>query len=194
MLGTSISVSSQESWSQEKTIDNIRAYSRMKSGKDYYEYRTVFTVKSSFRGAVDLVFDIANFKNWLPNCVESKVIHKVSGTVLLGYTVTEAPWPASDRDAAFIVTKRKEKENCYSITMEGKANDYPLQKGKVRVHDYHAVWKITELAPDNLEIEYIASFNPGKGAPNWMIKNSVIEARIKSSQNLIKELKKREDS
>jgi ribosome-associated toxin RatA of RatAB toxin-antitoxin module len=182
---------SQQKWVQEKHVDNIRAYSRMKEGRDFYEYRTVFTVNAPLSKASNLLFDVANFKNWLPNCLESKVVRKENEDVLIGYTVTDAPWPSTDRDVAFKVTRKRISANCVTLTMESRSDYFPEQKGLVRVREYQAVWKITETESNLLEIEYIASFNPGSSTPNWVIKNSIIDARIESSKNFIREVKKK---
>ena len=56
---------------------------------------------------------------------------------------------------------------------------------------YFAQWTIIEIAPNKTQIEYIGSFDPGKSYPNWMVKNSIIDARIESSKKLIQALKKK---
>ncbi|MEX1192023.1 MAG: START domain-containing protein [Brumimicrobium sp.] len=182
-------VSSQSEWIEEESKEDIKAYSRIKEGKDYYEFRTVFEVNTSLITARKLISNISHFKNWLPSTLESKVLKVVSDSVLYAYTVTEAPWPASKRDLVFKVTKRKTGNNTYSIIMEGKPDFHPLQKDMIRVQEYNAIWKITKLNANLVKIDYSASFNPGSTYPNWIIKNSLVEARIQTSLNFIEEVK-----
>lgn len=181
----------QQKWTQEKYVDGIRAYSRMKEGKDYYEFRTVFQVNSSLKKLSDFIFDVANFKTWQPNCMESRVLKRESDDLVIGYTATDAPWPSTDRDVAFKVTRKRINDKTITITMESRSDYYPVQKSFVRVYEYHAIWKLTETTMNQIEIEYIASFNPGKGTPNWVVKNGIIDARIETAQQLIKEVKKK---
>lgn len=190
LFSCSIGASAQDAWVEEKSEGGIKAYARIKSGKKYYEFRAVFQTKGNLKKAVQIVTDVDNFKNWMPNTLESKIVKKVNDSTFYAYTVTSAPKPASTRDAAFKVTRKRNNATSYSIIMEGKPESYPIQSGKVRVKEYFAVWKITQIAPDLIEVDYIASFNPGDSFPNWMIKNSLIDARIKISKLFIEQMKK----
>jgi ribosome-associated toxin RatA of RatAB toxin-antitoxin module len=180
---------SQQKWTQEKNVDGIRAYSRMKEGKDYYEFRTVFHVSTSLKKLSDFIFDVGNFIKWQPNCLESRVLRRESEDVIIGYTISDAPWPSTDRDVAFRVTRKYVNEKLITISIESRSDYYPVQKSYVRVYEYQAVWKLTETGPNMVEIEFIASFNPGKSTPNWVVKNGIIDARIETAKALIKALR-----
>lgn len=189
-LVLTLSVFGQGEWEKETYKDGIQSYSRIKEGKDYYEFRTVFTTKSTIYEAKKLITNIDNMKNWLPSTLDSKLLEKVSGTEFYGYTVTDTPWPASNRDLVFKMTVKRYSSKSYTITLKGAPDYYSLQSGKVRVLEYFAVWKI-DLKDDNLiEIDYTASFNPGSTYPNWLIKNSMVEARMATSLNFRRELEK----
>lgn len=189
-LVLTFSVFAQNEWQKETKENNIQAYSRLKEGKDYYEFRTVFTTKSTIYKAKKLITNIDNLKNWLPSTLDSKLLEKISDTEFYGYTVTDAPWPASDRDLVFKMTVKRHSSKSYTITLRGEPDYYASQTDKVRVLEYIAVWKI-DLIDDNLiEIDYTASFNPGSTYPNWLIKNSMIDARIETSLNFRKQLEK----
>lgn len=180
----------QNDWVKESEENGIKAYSRLKEGKDYYEFRTVFTAKTTIYEAKKLITKIDNLKTWLPSTLESKLLDKVSDTEFYGYTVTDAPWPASNRDLVFKMTVKRHSSKSYTITLKGEPDYYPKQSDKVRVYEYLAVWKI-DLKKDNLiEVDYTASFNPGSTYPNWLIKNSMVEARIETSLNFRKQLEK----
>jgi ribosome-associated toxin RatA of RatAB toxin-antitoxin module len=177
----------QNEWIAEKNESSIQTYSRLKKGKTYYETRAVFTVRASVNRVVQLVTAVDDFKVWLPHTIDSKIITRVNDSVFYGYTVSEAPWPLSDRDVYFKVTVTRN-GNEYIITLLGKMNDYPLQTNKVRVKGFHAQWRISELKNGEVEIEYIASFDPDGGAPNWIIKNRLIDVRIETARQLMKQL------
>lgn len=173
----------QDNWVLEKRESDIKAYSRIKEGTDYYEFRTIFKVDASILDAKNLITDVANFKNWLPNTKASKLLKKVNDNVYYGYTVTETPWPLSDRDLVFKATVKKLGSKKYSITLEGTPDYIAEDKKKVRVQEYKAQWIIKEIEPNVIKVYYQASFNPGSSYPNWMIKNSMIDARIETSLN-----------
>lgn len=177
----------QNQWTVEKNESNIQTYSRIKQGKTYYETRVVFNVKAPVKQVIKLITSVDDLKTWLPNTIDSKITSRVNDSLFFGYTVTSAPWPLSDRDTYFKVTNKKINGK-YIITLEGKMNDYPLQSDKVRVKDFHAKWSITPLKNGEVEIDYIASFDPDGAASNWMIKNRLIDIRIETALNIIKQL------
>jgi hypothetical protein len=182
-------ISTNNSWDFEKHEDGINAYSRIKDGTNYYEFRTTFTVKSQLDEVIGILTNVTNFENWLPNTKKSKILNRVNATTLYGYTVTETPWPLSDRDLVFKMTKTKLTDTRYQIRLEGEEHYYPEQSGKVRVKSYIAVWDIKK-STNGVLIDYTASFDPDSSSPYWMIKNSMINARIEVCQALKKELEK----
>mgnify|MGYP005823361925 CR=1 FL=1 len=189
-LTITFSATSQDQWEKETEKDGIKAYSRIKEGKDYYEFRTVFTTKSTIYKAKKLITDIDNLKTWLPSTLDSKLLEKVSDTEFYGYTVTDTPWPASNRDLVFKMTVKRHSSKSYTITLKGDPDYYPAQSDKVRVLEYIAVWKIDLKGENLIEIDYTASFNPGSTYPNWLIKNSMVDARMETSLNFRKQLEK----
>lgn len=186
---SSFLISSNGTWDFEKKVDGINAYSRIKQGTNYYEFRTTFTVKSDLNSVIKLITNVANFQNWLPNTKKSQVLNRVNATTLYGYTVTETTWPLSDRDLVFKMTQKKIGDNKYQIKLEGDEKYKPEQRGKVRVKDYHAVWELKKTST-GVFIDYTASFDPDSSTPNWMIKNSMISARIEVCKALKKEIAK----
>lgn len=180
----------QENWTLEKTKSGVKAYSRIKDGADYYEFRTIFRVEANLIEAKNLVTDVTNFKNWLPNTIDSKLLKKINDSLYYGYTVTETPWPLSDRDLVFKATVKKVGSKLYSILLEGTPDYFAKDKSKVRVQEYKAQWIIKEIQPNVVTVYYQASFNPGSTYPSWMIKNSMIDARIQTSLNFRAQLVK----
>ena len=189
-LAVTLSAVGQDVWEKEMNENGIQAYSRMKKGKDYYEFRTVFTTESTLYKAKKLITNIEGMKKWLPSTLESKLLKKVSDTEFYGYTVSDAPWPASDRDLVFKMTVKRHSSKSYTITLKGEPDYHPIQSDYVRVLEYVAVWKIDVVGENLIEIDYTASFNPGSTYPNWLIKNSMIEARMETSLNFRKQLEK----
>ena len=108
----------QNDWVEETKEDGIQAYSRLKKGKEYYEFRTVFTTKTTIYKAKKLISDIDNLKTWLPSTLDSKLLKKESDTEFYGYTVTDAPWPASNRDLVFKMTVKRHSSTSYTITLK----------------------------------------------------------------------------
>jgi hypothetical protein len=181
-------VPTEDDWKHEKFESGITAYSRLKAGKEYYEFRTTCTVASDLNKVIQSLSKINNFKNWLPNTKESRILKKVDSTVLYGYTVTSTQWPLSDRDLVFKMTHKKINENNYHIILHGEEDFYPEQPDKVRLKDYYSVWKLKKVKA-GVFVEHTSSFYPGSGAPYWALKNAIINARVEVCKALRKKVK-----
>jgi hypothetical protein len=186
----SLNIFAQNDWTFEKESNEIKAYSRMKEGKEYYEYRAKVVIYSTLEFVKKAIVDVDNFKKWMPNTVDSKILEKLNDSTYYGYTVTSAPWPASNRDGVFLGKIKRLNSSSYLITQTSAPSSYyPTQSGKVRINEYSGVWKIVDIGNGTVEIDYIGSFNPGSQYPNWVVKNSMIDGRLKTMEALIKELK-----
>ena len=188
LMYSSLFTLKDSTWTFEKKVDDITAYSRIKNGTYYYEFRTPFYVNSTLTKVTQVLMDINDFKNWLPNTKNSKLLKRINTNSSYGYTVTSTPWPLSERDLVFKMTKKKIDENNYHIILVGEEDYHPKQNGKVRVKDYNAIWKIKKTK-SGVHVDYIASFDPDSNTPTWMIKNSMITARIEVSKALQNKLK-----
>lgn len=172
------------SWEKEEEEDGITVYTREKSGKDYLEYRSDFIVESSLKRVKEVLVDIESYKDWMPSTLESKLLNKVNDSLFYAYSVADTPWPASNRDLVFKgIVANSGKSSC-TITYTSSPNAIEHHPDYVRIEEYTAVWKLEEIAPNKVSLSYVFSFDPGSSYPSWMIKGSIISARIEVAQGL----------
>lgn len=164
-------------WEFEQESEGIKAYSRLKANTSYYEFKTVTEMNSSAKRIVNILTDIDGFENWLTNTTKSKVLEKQASNVWIGYTVTSTPWPLSSRDLVFKMEQVKINSNTFRLILTGMPDYIPLESDYVRLKDYEAEWIISETNGVTT-IEHIASFDPDSSTPAWMVKNSMVSARI----------------
>ena len=186
LISTSLVFSFQylSDWEKEKEEDGVIAYTRTKSGESYLEYRTDFLVNANLARVKEVITDVASYSAWMPSTLESRVVRKVNDSVFFAYTVTDTPWPASNRDLAFKGTVMKTSANRYVITYEEAPSVVPENSNYVRIAAYHAVWELEQVTPSQVQVSFIFSFDPGSTYPNWMIKSGVISARIEAAKKL----------
>lgn len=175
----------QSTWNPEKDEDGIKAYTRIKAGKDYFEYRTVFGVKGTLDQAQKMITDVDAFKKWMPKTIDSKIIERKSETVLFGYTKVSAPWPASNRDLVFKMEVKKSGDKLLKIVLTGAPDHHPQDEECVRLKDYSSEWRIHQVTGETMIIDYRVSFEPGGNYPKTILKNSLVDARIETSKKFI---------
>ena len=70
---------------------------------------------------------------WYYKSFYAKKLPSFSDSQSLTYSVTDLPWPFSDRDSVVIATVTNQKNSDIRITLSGKPDAYPLQKNRIRV-------------------------------------------------------------
>lgn len=176
-------------WVLQSDSNDIKAYTRVKNGTDYYEFKTILKTNYDVDKVINILIDVASFKNWLPSTSESRVLKKKSKTELIGYTVSTVPWPMSSRDLVFNMKLNRKNGNHATLTLTGIEDYKVLNEDFVRVKDFKAKWSIIKEG-NTTTISHYVSFDPDTNASRWMLKNSMVSARVDALKALRKELEK----
>lgn len=181
---------SEPAWVLSKDQNGIKIYTS--SNPEY----AVKGVKAELQFDVGLpqliavVMDVANYKNWVYNCSESRLLKQVSKNELIYYHITHVPWPATDRDLVSKFTTRKLDETTVEIS-SGHLSDYmPVQKEYVRVKRTEARWKFTQLTNGKVQAEYRLFFDPGGSVPAWMMNLFIADGPYQTLFKMRQEVKK----
>lgn len=180
---------SSKPWILEHDKNEIKAYARIQQGKDYYEFKTNTRVNASIKQVVGVLMNVAKFKEWMPSTLESKVLKQKSSHEKIAYTLSSVPWPMSSRDLVFSMKLSYPDKNSAKIELEGLYDYIPHNKDHVRVKDYKAVWTLKYKGGKTF-VEHYVSFDPDTSASMWMIKNSMVKARVSVLEGLKEELEK----
>ena len=176
-----------QEWKLEKNNNDIKVYTRKINGSSYKEFRAEMIVKSTLAGVIKIIDDISSYPKWMYNCVEAKVLKKISSTEGYAYTVVKAPWPVSDRDdITHYIRTQDPKTKEVTIKLSGDKNYLPLKDGKVRVEKINGIWTITPLKSGMVQIVYRLYFEPGGMIPASLANTFVTEGPYFSFQNIKK--------
>lgn len=88
-------------WEYITQKEGIIVSSRQVKGRDFPTFRGVGVVEADIYAVLAVLSDVNRHKQWIDRCSESYLLRKVSETERLVYARTDAPWPASDRDAVY---------------------------------------------------------------------------------------------
>lgn len=195
LLGILVSVSvfasdATNGWDLAKESDGIKVYTRNVSDSDFKEFKGVMQVKTTVDALVALVNDAKACPKWIDTCVEGKVLKKVSDNERYCYTLSEAPWPVSDRDAiTHSITNRDEKTGAVTINITGAPNYIPEKKGITRVKMIKAMWSFTPKEDGYVEVVYQVHNDPGGSLPAWLINSVAVTQPFNTLRNMRKIVK-----
>lgn len=187
----SMLVSNNEpSWTLSKDQDGIKIYTSATPGYDVKGVKAELEFDGTVPQLIAVVMDVANYKNWVYSCAQSRILKQVSKTELIYYHITDAPWPATDRDLVSRFTAKRINENSVEIT-SGHLPDYmPVQPEYVRVKRTEAAWKFTQLPGGKVKAEYHLFIDPGGSVPAWMMNLFITDGPYQTMLKMRKEVKK----
>jgi hypothetical protein len=116
---------------------------------------------------------------------ESRTIRRIDASSAYVYTVSNAPWPVSDRDAVVKTTIiRDPTSRAVQIRSHAVPKLIPEEKGHIRVQMVDSRWDLTPLPDNRVEVSYFVHSDPGGQIPTWLINSMVIDQPFNTLRNL----------
>lgn len=155
-------------WQLAKEKGDIKVFTRTSAMGSLKDSKGVVQIKASVDDVLNLLRNFDGYTKWMYKCAESKLLKRVSETEYYVYTVTDAPWPVSDRDLIAKVNAEKKADGTVALTLSG-VKDYIAEKpGKVRVPRFNGLWQVSPKANGVVEVIYQLESDPGGSLPDWV--------------------------
>jgi len=120
--------------------------------------------------------DTASYPRWMHNCIESKLLKYMNVRERITYTVTHAPWPASDRDViVYSLMTQDPGDLSVTIAITGRPDYMPPQKGRLRIPMMKASWTFRPLKTGDVMVVYQTVTDPGGPLPLSLLNLSVVD-------------------
>ncbi len=159
-------------WKHVFTDEGITVTTREVPGRDLPTFRAIGIINADAYDILGVIYDIPRYPQWMGRCTESRLLKRINKTTFITYTVTDSPWPVSDRDAVYraqidVVGKAPE----FLISFEAtKIPSMPPRSGRVRMTYLKGHYRITSLGSSKTRVEYQVDADPGGYLPNWLIR------------------------
>jgi len=150
-------------WDLKKTDSeaDIRVYYRT-TDSGYTEFKGITHVKSRLSAFVALFNDLDRMPEWVYRNKKSETLKDVSNTEVYARTVSEMPWPLTDRDAVLRSTLSQDPKTL-AVTIRGSAapNFWPRSENHVRMPVVESYWRFTPLESGAIEVVFQGYGDPG---------------------------------
>lgn len=181
-----------DGWKVKKKQDGIVAFLRDMPGSGLKEFRGIMLVKGVRLSSMVATFDdTASYTRWMHNCTESKLLKYMNVRERFTYTVTHAPWPASDRDViVYSLMTQNPDDLSVTIDITGKPDYLPRQGRRVRIPMMKATWTFKPLKNGDVLVTYQTVTDPGGPLPLALLNLSVVDLPFFTMQkfrNVVKE-------
>jgi len=178
-------------WALKKDENGIKVYTRYPPGSNLKEVRVVNNVKSSLSAIVSLLLDTKNYPGWIYACSEAQTLKLISDQEQYQYTVTNVPWPVSDRDvSAHFKVEQDSATRIVSVNSTGIPDYIPVKEGRVRVQHFQSNYKLTPLDSGMVKVEFELYVDPGGSVPAWLINANIVSAPYNTTAAMITQLPK----
>lgn len=164
-------------WKLKKRQDGIYAFLRDYPGTGLKEFRGIMYVKGVRLSSMVATFDdTASYTRWMHNCTESKLLRYMNVQERITYTVTDAPWPATDRDViVYSLMTQNPGDLSVTIAITGRPDYMPPQKGRLRIPMMKATWTFRPMKTGDVMIVYQTVTDPGGPLPLSLLNLSVVD-------------------
>jgi len=183
--------SADELWRQEKDEGGIQIHTRAVPGWSIREIRGSTRFEGRLSSLVAVIDDSSASPELNEFVVKSSVERRDSATRYQLYSVTDMPWPVTDRD---VLTEREIVQDpaTLAVTISDKATEnlMPVQKGLVRILKSRQQWTLTPAADGSVQVEWRMLTDPAGPIPSSMLNALSISTPLRTLAKL-KELAQR---
>lgn len=161
-------------WKPVSKKDGIAVFTRYTEDSDFKHVRIMTQIETTLQTIVSMLEDVPNFTSWVYGCLEAKLVERVNQEEIYYYTLTDAPWPVSDRDiimhSVMTYDERKKIIMSKSVAATGILEEKP---GVVRVREASSLWIFIEVKNNVVNVVYEISLDPGGSLPAWLMNKAV---------------------
>lgn len=144
---STIMLFSDDGWYTEFNKSGITVYTRVVAGSDIKEFKGVGLIDAPVEVVNNVLDDIPNLANWMPDCLVSRIVEKKSNDYMVLYQVIKTPWPLNSRDFTFETKITKDKDKIIRTVKAVPHSFYPPSGNYVRITNMTGQW--TLLKQDN---------------------------------------------
>lgn len=179
-------------WESIYKDNKMEVFTRCSDKSSVKEIKVVQEVNTDLSLLIKTLNDVEAYTTWVYKCMEAKVLEAENDKTFYYYTSTDMPFPASDRDLVVHTTQWYDNEGVFYSVSKAAPHKLEPDNNMVRVSNFESQWKIEEVAPEKIKIEYVLSTDPGGFIPKWMINMGISIGPKKTMKALVELVKKRE--
>jgi len=185
MLLYVVSGLADEAWELAKDDKGIKVYTRTNNETHLKDFKADIVVQSPISVVSQQIQALEEHTKWLHERKLSKIIKKLDDRTTIVYSITNAPWPVTDRDAvvSFTVSKENTAEH-KRFDVENVEGYVAVDEGMVRVPYIKGYWELIKVTDNSTKVVFMNAASPGGSIPDWLADSFVLDMPYNSLNNL----------
>ncbi|PCI21852.1 MAG: hypothetical protein COB62_02465 [Piscirickettsiaceae bacterium] len=173
-----------DAWELAKDENGIKVYTRTNTETQLKDFKADITVQAPIELVRQYMLSLEEHTKWMHERKSSKVIKKLDDKTTIVYSITNAPWPVTDRDAvvSFTVSDGNTAE-LMRFDVENVEGYVPANEGMVRVPYIKGYWELIKVTAGSTKIVFMNAASPGGSLPDWLADSFVLDMPYNSLNN-----------
>jgi uncharacterized protein YndB with AHSA1/START domain len=200
LLLVSLPVLAAGDWEVVENENGCKVENRVFPGSVMKEFRAETIIDAPLEVVFEVQMDSNGMSQWFGDCVEQKVLKRLSQNKKMIYHVVHAPWPVQDRDAIAVVETTPDWERG-KVVQEVRSIRPPADReygmdetteknNRVRMPKMDATFTLTRISPERTKYSYWAHAEPGIALPASMLNMYAKKQPYKTLINIKEQVKK----
>ena len=193
LLGIYPFITNAQDCELRKDKNGVKVYACSQDTSKYKLLKAEFSIpNTTFEQLRAFIMDVPNYPTWQYNMAEAKILKTIDDHSIIIRSVTDAPWPVTDREMIVQFSGVIDKSSNH-LTMHIKSIpfNYPKNDKLVRVPFSDAIWSVSQGVNNSLQAVYTLRIDPGGTIPTWLVNMAIAEGPFESFSKLKNQLVER---
>ena len=168
-------------WQLRVKKETISVYTRKVDASAILEFKSDATVSAPIDRVIALFEDEKKMSQWYYQCTRMELVQDKGPLEKVFYFVLHLPGPVAERDAVFRRLKSVDPlTGTVTYELTALPEEFPRQKGKIRVPYLKTLWRFTPLKEEQTEIYFQQHSDAGGSLPAFLANALVVDIPLKS--------------
>ncbi len=170
-------------WEKTLSKDEVIVYTRKVPASAFKEFLAEGIMKGSIEKFKALLSDPDRQPEWLPNCMETRLVGPKSPGDFTYHMKLRVPFPFENRDLVQRLVFNEE-PGYLEVAIINSTESVPEQDGLVRMPDIGGSWRVRDLGGGMIKVQFQYHADPGGKIPAWLVNTFVVKNPYKTLTNL----------
>ena len=177
-------------WEEIKDKDGLKVFSRSNPKSNINEVKVITTMNASLSALVYMVKRVEKQPDWAYSTAKAYVVRVYNNFHWVTYTLSDVPWPLSDRDCVTDVKMVQHPDS--SITISSVSIDSLVDEvdGVVRLPMVKATWTFIPLEKRKTKVVFQILVKLGGMVPAWVANLFIEDGPFTTVRNFRAEVQK----
>ncbi len=164
-------IANDTSWKKLYSKGKLKFYEQKSKSSSLLKFRAIGEIKIKTEEALAILRNVELTPKWEKNTIKKITIENLSDIQAITYSITNIPWPMTDRDMVLdnLLYINREKKYLYVISQSVKHNKYKKKNTEFIRAEIYVELRIRPKDDNWSYVDLIAKVDPKGSIPDWLV-------------------------